>query len=216
MSARDYGQYCGLARALDVVGERWGLLIVRDLLSGPHRFGELQAGLPRIPSNVLTNRLKELEAAGVVRRELLPAPARGTAYALTDDGRALEPVLVALGQWGAPRLGEPREGEVVTAASFAMALRTTFRPEAARGREGKRTAYEVRMGDLVVTATVERENVDVIIGGGRSPDLVIETGPQIKALMAGDLSTAEAIASGVVRLEGDPALLERFARQFRI
>lgn len=216
MSTRDYGQYCGLARALDIVGERWGLLIVRDLLSGPHRFGELQAGLPRIPSNVLTNRLKEFEAAGIVRRELLPAPARGTAYALTEDGLALEPVLVALGRWGAPRLGGQRDGEVVTAASFAMALRTTFRPEAARGRDGRRAAYEIRLGDLVVTATVQRGSVEVITTGGHSPDLVIEAGPDIKALMAGEVSSAEALASGLVEIDGPPELLERFARHFRI
>ena len=214
VATRDYGQYCGLARALDLVGERWGLLIVRDLLCGPLRFGELQSGLVGIPSNVLTNRLKELEAGGVIERVLLAAPARGTAYALTEAGRSLEATLVALGRWGATRLGDPRPGEVVTAGSFAMALRTTFRPEAARAGDG--VAYEVRMGDVVVGAIVQDLAVTVTVGALDDPDVVVETGPAIKAVMAGDLTPDEAVAGGAVTITGSKRAWRRFPDLFRI
>src|SRR5262249_26343166 len=128
---RPYGQYCGFARALELVGERWTLLIVRDLLNGPKRFSEIQRGLPGIPSNVLTSRLNDLEDEGLVRRRAQARPAKGVAYELTEAGAGLEAPVVALGRWGARRLGDPRPGETVTEDSIAAALRTTFRPEAA-------------------------------------------------------------------------------------
>lgn len=107
MAARDYGQYCGVTRALELVGERWALLIVRDLLVGPRRYGELAAGLPRIPSNILAARLKELQEAGVLRR----APrSRVIVYELTDYGRELEPGVLALGAWGFKAMGRAARG----------------------------------------------------------------------------------------------------------
>ena len=105
MAARDYGQYCSITRALELVGERWALLIVRDLLVGPRRYGELAAGLPRIPSNILAARLKELQTAGVIRR--VPH-SRVIVYELTPYGRELEPVVLALGAWGFKAMGDPR------------------------------------------------------------------------------------------------------------
>ena len=128
MAARDYGQYCGVTRALELVGERWALLIVRDLLVGPRRYGELAGGLPRIPTNILATRLKELQAAGVLRR--VPH-SRVIVYELTPYGRELEPVVLALGTWGFKALGDPREEQVVTPDSMTMALRTAFRPQVA-------------------------------------------------------------------------------------
>jgi len=124
-----YGQYCGLARASDVVGERWGLLIVRDLLVRDQRFGDLKRGLPRIPTNVLTSRLKTLEEAGVVERKLLSSPRNTVVYSLTEFGRDLEDIVLALGRWGAKLLGEADPGEIVTPESLVMALRSTYRPE---------------------------------------------------------------------------------------
>lgn len=129
MAARDYGQYCGVTRALELVGERWALLIVRDLLVGPRRYGELAAGLPRIPTNILAARLKELQAAGIIRR----APrSRIIVYELTPYGRELEPVVLALGAWGFKAMGDPREEQVITPDSMTMALRTAFRPGSPR------------------------------------------------------------------------------------
>src|SRR2546423_6072869 len=108
VTSRRYGQFCGLARALELVGERWALLIVRDLLVGARRFTDLRQGLPRIPTNVLADRLKELEQAGIVRRRVLPRPAASVVYELTAYGSELDEVVLRLGLWGAQSLGEPR------------------------------------------------------------------------------------------------------------
>jgi len=115
VAVRDYGQYCGVTRGLELVGERWALLIVRDLLVGPRRHGELASGLPRIPSNILAARLKELQAAGVIRR--VPR-SRIIIYELTPYGRELEPVVLALGAWGFKAMGDPRDEQVITPDSM--------------------------------------------------------------------------------------------------
>jgi DNA-binding HxlR family transcriptional regulator/putative sterol carrier protein len=213
MPARTYGQYCGFARAVEVVGERWAFLIIRDLLVGPKRFTDLQRGLPGIPTNILTARLKELEEAGVIRRRLLPRPERGVAYELTEYGMELEETVFALGRWGAKSLAEPREGETVTPDSLVMALRTTFQPEAARK---SRLAYELRFGDIVLHARIHNGTLEAGQGAIENPDLIIETGPALKALMAGEIAPAQAIASGGARITGDPKLFDRFVEMFHI
>src|SRR5437867_2883487 len=133
MAKRAYGQYCGLAHALELVGERWALLIVRDLLVGPKRFTDLRRGLPRIPTNVLATRLKELEQSSVVRRRVLPRPAGSVVYELTRYGQGLEETVLALGRWGTQTLGDPRPGDILTVDALIIALRALFRPEAALG-----------------------------------------------------------------------------------
>ncbi len=213
MASRVYGQYCGFARALELVGERWALLIVRDLFVSPKRFSELQRGLPGIPSNILTARLKELEDAGIVERRVQPRPAGGVAYELTDDGRDLERAVVELSRWGAKHLGEPRAHEVVTEESMIMALRTTFRSEAARG---VKAAYELRMGDMVLHAIVQNGEVTVGKGAIEKPDLVIEAGPGIRAVMAQEITPDEAVKAKIVRIKGNRDLFARFAKMFRI
>lgn len=210
---RSYGQYCGFARALELVGERWALLIVRDLLVGPKRFSEIQRGLPGIPTNILTARLNELEDSGLVRRRLLERPARGVVYELTDDGLALEEPVMALGRWGAQHLGNPQPGEAVTEDSIGMALRTTFRPQAAREA---RVTYLLRLGAVEVHARVRDGTVAVGRGPIEKPDLVIETGPSMRLLMAHEITPAEAIEKRLVKITGDPKLLERFVEMFRI
>jgi len=211
--ARGYGQFCGVARALEIVGERWGLLVVRDLLVGPRRFSELRRGLPKIPTNVLSTRLRELEAAGVVRRRLLARPETGFEYELTEYGHDLEEAVMAFGRWGARSLGEPGQDEIVTADSLVMALRSTFRPQAARGFRG---SFELRMGDVVVHARIDRERLDVATGALAGAELVIETGPILPALMAGEVDPAAAVNGGDVRLTGDARLLDRFVELFQI
>jgi DNA-binding HxlR family transcriptional regulator len=210
---REYGQYCGLARALELVGERWALLVIRDLLVGPKRFSELQRGLPRIPSNILTSRLKELEEAGIVQRRAQPRPASGSVYELTADGRDLDEAVGALGRWGARHLGDPRTGEIITNDSMAMALRSIFRPEAASECDA---AFELHVGEVVVNATVRDGAVNVGKGPLPAPDLVIEGGPQIRALLAGEISPAQALKIGAARVRGKRALLSRFVQLFRI
>lgn len=214
MVNRGYGQYCGFARALEFVGERWALLVIRNLLVGAKRFSELQRGLPNIPSNILTARLKELEAAGIVRRAARPRPEGGVAYELTEDGRALEESVIALSRWGAKRLGIPHPGEVVTNDSMAMALRSTFRPE--RAMKGERIALELRMGAIVVNAQVCGSSVVTGTGSLDAPDLIIEGGHDIRELMAGEVTPKEALKSGNVRVHGKRALLDRFAALFQI
>ena len=194
MAARDYGQYCGVTRALELVGERWTLLIVRDLLVGPRRYGELAAGLPRIPSNILAARLKELQEAGLIRR----APrSRVIVYELTPYGRELEPVVLALGAWGFKAMGDPRESQVITPDSMTMALRTAFRADVAGTLPS--TAYVARLGPAELHVRVDGARLDV------------------RRLISGELAPERAIASGVVEvLHGPSELLGRFASTFHL
>src|SRR5215216_5675527 len=129
-SKKRYAQYCSLAYALDVLGERWTLLVVRDLLMGPKRYTDLREGLPGIATDILTARLRTLEEAGFVRRRELPRPAPATVYELTDGGQRLAPVVAALGRVGLGLIGDPRPEEDVRAERLVLALRLTFRAEA--------------------------------------------------------------------------------------
>ena len=210
---RAYGQYCGLARAVELVGDRWAMLILRDLFVGPRRYSDLHNGLPRIPTNVLAARLKTLEAGGVVRRRLLPRPAGGIVYELTEYGAALEDVVLGLGRWGAKSLGEIRPGEIVTPELDGDGPALHLPGPAARGQH---TGYELRVGEVTVHARVDDGTVRVAAGPLPDADLTIEAGPAVRALMAGELSPDAALAAGAVRLTGDPALLTRFVDTFRI
>lgn len=210
---KSYGQYCGLARALEVVGERWALLVLRDLLVGPRRFSELQRGLPRIPTNVLTTRLKELEEAGVVRRRILPRPSGAVVYELTELGAQLEDGVLSLARWGAQLLGEPRPDEIVTTDSLIMAMRATFDPAAVRGLDA---SYELRVGDVVIHIRIHGSKLAVGAGPLPGADLVIDAGPALKALMSGEMTPAQAKARGSVHLEGQTRLFPRFVEAFRI
>lgn len=212
MSTRTYGSYCGIARALELVGDRWALLVVRDLILNPKRFTDLRRALPKIPSNILSARLKQLEDAGVVRRRLLPRP-HGVVYELTEYGRELEDVLLRLGLWGARSLGEPRPGDVVTPDSLQLALRATFQPAPARGLTA---SFEVHLGEIVVHARIERGRLEVGAGPLPGADLVIEADLTFRLLLRGEMTPEEALASGRVRVTGDAGLLGRFAEVFRI
>jgi DNA-binding HxlR family transcriptional regulator len=214
MANRAYGQFCGFARALEAVGERWALLIVRDLMVSPKRFTDLRRGLPGIPTNILTSRLKELERDGIVERRVLPRPEGSVVYDLTARGRELEDSVTALSRWGAKSLGVPREGEVATADSMAMALRTTFRPEAARGLHA---VYEFHFGNVVLGARVDDGKLHVSTGALPKPDVVIETRMPVNPLMSGEISPRDALASERIRvLAGDKRLVTKFADLFRI
>jgi DNA-binding HxlR family transcriptional regulator len=213
IAKRSYGQYCGVAYALELVGERWALLIVRDLLTGPKRFTDLRRGLPRIPSNILSARLKELEEAGIVRRRVAARPAKGIVYELTEYGSELEDVLLRLGLWGARSLAEPRAEDVVTVDSLLVALRSAFRPEAARSL---RAAFELRLGEIVLHARVDRGRLATGPGPLDDADLVLETDLTIRRLMSGELGTGEALRSGSVRIAGERGLLDRFVEVFRV
>jgi DNA-binding HxlR family transcriptional regulator len=216
MTNGGYGQLCGLARGAEVLGQRWTLLILRDLRVGPRRYSELIAGLPGIPSNTLSTRLKELEEEGVVTRTAVTTPERGLVYALTPRGEELGPVLDAISRWGAGGMRLPREGEIMTSASFVSALQLA----AADGPAPKKswdTVFTVTAGELVAQV-VMRDGVTTVAPGAPEPaDLTIHvTGPEFRDIVAGAIGAQEAIARGVVQLEGDPALFPRFTETLRV
>lgn len=211
--SKDYGQFCGLAKAARVLGERWALLVVRDLSIEPRRFKELHEGLPGIPTNVLTTRLRELETADVVERQLADSPRRGVVYRLTDYGQQLEPILDAFGRWGAQRMSSPDTDDVITSASLAAALRSAFQPEAL----STDTRYVVQAGPAIAWAHANRN--EIVVGTDApefSPDVTIHAGPQIRHLLAGKISASEALASGAVEVEGPANALENFSRTFHV
>ncbi|MEU4539803.1 helix-turn-helix domain-containing protein [Streptosporangium sp. NPDC023825] len=214
MRTREYGQFCGLARAAEMVGQRWTLLVLRDLLVGPRRYSDLVAGLPGIPTNLLATRLKELERDGLVTREARSGPDRSIVYALTPRGAELAPALDALACWGAAGMHTPREGEIVTTASLVTALRVAAGKGAAPDR--RRLAYTVRVGGAVAHAITRDRTVEVAPGEHPAPDLVITGGPGFRDLLAGVLDPGTAVANGVVELDGDPALLVPFVATFTV
>jgi DNA-binding HxlR family transcriptional regulator len=213
MKTQTYGQYCGLARALEVVGEPWAMLVIRDLLVAPKGFAELHQGLPGIHISVLSARLEELEHAGVIRRSVPGLSTEPVVFELTEYGSELEDIAVRLSRWGAKTLGSPRRDETVTLNSMIMALRTMFRPEAARG---VRMNYQLNLGEMVLHARVNDGTLEVGQGPVADADLIMEAGPALKALMAGEMSPREAMESDGVRLTGDPHLLEWFVELFHI
>jgi DNA-binding HxlR family transcriptional regulator len=211
VAARDYGQYGGITQALELVGERWALLIIRDLLVGPRRYGELAEGLPRIPTNILAARLKELQAAGVLIR--VPH-SRVIVYELTDYGRELEPVVLALGAWGFKALGDPRDEQLITPDAMTMDLRTAFRATIAATLPA--TAYAARLGSAELLIRVDGGSLDVSRGAGEA-DLAFASATGIHRLISGELAPQRAIATGVVEvLHGRGELLDRFAQTFHL
>lgn len=224
MASRSYGQYCGVTTAIELIGERWAVLIVRDLLVGPRRYTDLKQGLPKIPTNILAARLKELQAGGVVRRA--PIVHRGPIYELTEYGRALEPIVLALGRWGFESMGEPGADDIVTADSLTMALRTAFRPDAATAVSA--AVYELHVGAVHLRVSVDGSSLQIDrlapplppIGGELpvgEPDIVFAASPGIRRVISGELTPSEAIdAEVLVVASGDATLLERFAATFHI
>ena len=217
MAGRECGRFCGRARAAEIVGQRRTLLILRDLLVGPRRCSDLAAGLPGIPSNVLSTRLKELERDGLVTREARSGADRAIAYTVTPRGAELQPARDALSRWGVARMHEPREGEIVTEASLISALRV-----AAGGGSppAKPLAFTIIAGDIVIHAQTRDGVVEVGAGAapGVAPDaaLVIEVGPGFRDLLAGTSDPRTALAEGLVTIDGDPAVLEDFTSIFRV
>ena len=214
MTKRSYGQYCALARGLDIIGDRWTLLIVRDLLLGPKRYKDLLSGQPGIGTNLLAARLREMEAAGLVERATLPPPAGSAVYRLTKTGAALEPVLVAIAQWSGPFLDAPLPTETMVPRAHFIAMRHAFRPELA---DGLAETYELRVGGNVFEVRVAGGQCTTREGAASDPDtvMVLDAGT-LNALLMEALPPQDAIASGRVHLTGDPGSLDRFVRLFAI
>jgi DNA-binding HxlR family transcriptional regulator len=194
---RSYGDQCGVARSLDVIGERWALLVVRELLLGPKRFNDLLAGLPGASPNVISQRLRELTGSGVIRHRDLGPPARVRVYELTDWGRELEPVIVHLGRWGT-RAPLPEDAGW-SLDSLLIALQGTADPAAVSGR------YELRVGADVFTVDGTSGSVRMRRGTADRPGATLTTDADtLHAVTLGIRRIAAAAESGDLRLDGDP------------
>ncbi len=215
MTRRSYSQYCGVARALNIIGDRWTVIIVRDLLVGPMRYKDLLEGLQGIGTNLLATRLRELEEAGVVERAVLPPPAGSAVYQLTEDGLALEPVIFAIGRWGSRFLGQPGETDVLVPRAYFIAMRSRFRPEVARDL---RTSYELHVDGHIYEVRVEAGKCTTREGSALDPDTVMALDVEtLNALMLDGLSPQTAIGEGRLSISrGDAASVERFVAIFAI
>jgi DNA-binding HxlR family transcriptional regulator len=209
MKSRSYNQYCPLAFALDLVGERWTLLIVRELLTGPRRFKDLIDGLPEISTNLLAERLRRLEQQEVLHRRILPPPAGSTVYELTPLGQALEPAVLALGRWGSRLLPRSPKGVALpSVGSCALGIKAFYRPQQALGID---ETYELRLAHEVLQVRIAAGELRVQQGEALQADAVFYTDmPSYLALFSGQLEADEAIAGRLVRIEGDPGALRRF------
>jgi DNA-binding HxlR family transcriptional regulator len=206
---RTYGDGCAIARALDLVGERWALLVVRELLLGPKRYTDLRRGLPNASPNVLSQRLGELEGAGVVRRRKLPSPAGARVYELTDWGRELEEVVISLGRWAART---PSDAPIASADSVILALCARFEPGAAHELSAR---YALRLGDDHFRIEVADREIEVARGDADRADATIDTDPgTIDAVLWKGRSLADAERSGNLTIEGDKAAARRLVRLF--
>ena len=209
-TARRYDDPCGIARALDVVGDRWALLVVRELIFGPKRFVQLRHGLRGVSPNVLSQRLRDLEDAGVVRRDVLGPPADVAVYELTARGRALEPVLLELARWGS-RLPVTAPGEL-SASALLIALKTVFDPAVAPG-----AVFALRIDGDWYRLTAAGGAVDIALGRAEDPAVTFETDvATLRSVAFGREPVAAAERDGRLTVEGDRRLAERFARLFPV
>lgn len=212
MAKHRYHQYCALARALDVVGDRWTLLIVRELTPGPRRFTDLLDGLPGIARNLFTERLRDLERDGVIVRQELPPPAARQVYALTDDGHDLAAAMAPMIAWGARRIGDRKPGETFRARWLAVAMVSLADREAARG---VRESYQYVVGDSIFHFTVDDGSIELRDGPAREPAVILTTDEQTLAEIAsGETTFSSAIATGALAVTGDPQAARRLHKIF--
>jgi DNA-binding HxlR family transcriptional regulator len=210
VALRSYDDPCGIARALDRIGERWALLVVRELLLGPKRFTDLRTGLPAASPNVLSQRLRELEASGVVQRRQLPPPASATVYELTAWGQELRPVILALARWGSRAVPVP-DGDLSVDA-LMIALETTFDAAAATGLGAR---VELRLGAERFCLRVARRTIEITRGSCDSFDAAITTDVAgLRQLTFGKRDLARAMRAGDAQIDGDAAIAARVLALF--
>lgn len=205
---RRYEDACGVSRALNVVGDRWSLLVVRELLFGPKRFTDLRNALPGVSPNVLTQRLSELADRGILEKR------RGVSgtelYHLTAVGRALEDVLLALGAWGS-RVAPPRPGSRLSVESLLLAMKTTRRP----GTDVTEGEYELDIDGDVITASVSGPELLFRRGPSTRPRArITATGPVLREVIFSDRDVTDAVATGALSVEGDAGAAAAFLEQF--
>jgi DNA-binding HxlR family transcriptional regulator len=207
---RKFDQYCPVAHALSLVGERWALLIVRELLHGPKRYTDLTHGLPGIGTNILAARLKELEACGVIQKRTLPPPAASTVYELTEYGAGLREALYALARWGARSIGPPGPDDELYPEWGVNALQALFDAEAARGLT---ETYVLVVDGDAFTARVVNGALDASMGSAEDADVVVEVDMEtFFALATGELAPRDAVKSGRAEVQGNFDGLERCFR----
>ncbi|MGX7678919.1 winged helix-turn-helix transcriptional regulator [Jatrophihabitans sp. DSM 45814] len=210
-TSRSYGDACGIARALDVVGERWALLVVRELLLGSQRFSDLRRALRNASSNVVADRLRELEGHGVIRRRVLPPPAGSSVYELTDWGRELEPIVLALGSWGVQR-PLPATQLTLSATSVLLYLRTAARLDPASAP----AVFRFDLDDRVWTIRTGAGRVLVDAGEPVDPDAVLRTDPAtLNALLEDPSGLDAAVTAAAVGITGDVSALRRLLGSVR-
>lgn len=204
MSAkRSYQEACGIPRALDRIGERWSLLVVRELMLGPKRFTDLRTGLPHVGPDVLSQRLRDLEQAGVVAKRRLPPPAASQVYELTDWGRELESVLIALGRWGARAPAAP-EGCGMSFDAHLLSLQTLFDPQLAEGFEA---SLELVLDEQPFRAIVSGGELELERGDVAEPDAVLTTDVGTMLAIA---HGRESLESAEIAIDGDHDVVKRF------
>lgn len=211
MPKRTYADSCGIARALDLVGDRWTLLVVRELLLGPKRYTDLQEALRRIAPDVLAQRLRDLEAGGLAERAEFAGPGRAKVYRLTERGRDLQPVLVALGRFGS-RLPLPDPPQELTPDAMAVALLTVFRPEWAAGVS---VEVELVLGQESFTVTLDDGRFGIVRQPEATRASTIETTPRVLTQVLWHGGTVEAAErAGDLQLRGDRASALTFLKVF--
>src|ERR687888_1991331 len=206
---RKYDQGCAVAHALDLIGERWALLVVRELLLGPKRFTALRAGLPGASPDVLAQRLRELKGAGVVRQRKLPPPAGSWVYELTEWGADLEPIITNLGRWGG-RSSSLRHDADSSVDSLVLSLKALFAPHAA---SGFKATIALRLGEHHFSIRVADSRFELARGEVERPDATVHTDQHtLAALLHRERTLADALRAGAVRIGGPTELGERFLR----
>ncbi|MEU5539960.1 winged helix-turn-helix transcriptional regulator [Streptomyces sp. NPDC020362] len=215
MEQRTYNQYCATAHTLDLIGERWTLLLIRELLTGPKRFGDLQTSLRGLGTGLLAARLKHLEREGLAHKITLPPPARTPAYALTEAGEELGPAILELARWGLKwAMAERRASETFHPGWAVLGLRACFEPEAAAGLHA---VYEFRIDDELFHARIDDGAIETLHGPAQHPDAIITISQEaFLRLTSQDLSFAEAIETGAASSSGDEGALRRLRGLFRL
>lgn len=209
MASRSYGQHCALAKSLDLVGDRWTLLVVRDLLEGPRRYGDLLASLAPIATDMLAGRLRDLEAHGLVRKHTLPKPASTTVYELTADGRALEDVINAYTRWGRHLIETRAPGDAVRPEWLIRAVRAFVRED----RDGPPVAVRLVTPEGQATVEIGPDRVDVC-EDGTAPDVTLTGEAEALGAAMDPAQVPALVADGRLVIDGDPAAVRRLAKVF--
>lgn len=208
--SRSYGEACRLAHALDVIGERWSLLVIRELMLGAKRFTDLRHGLPHASTNILTERLRELESRGVIRKRRLPPPSSTSVYELTEWGTELEPILTRLGAWGA-RSPFPPDTQEINPDSIVLALRSLFDSD----RAEEDLAVVLRLDGEDFHAVVRAGSLEIGRGALEDPDAILAgSAPGFAAVLSGQLPLDAATSAGEVEVERGRRALGRFLKLF--